>query len=106
MENDMTRMMMMTFVTAMMLGAAPLGLAAEVPAASGTSSQAAATQMSDDQIRDHLALNGYTVQRMKHEGDKISITATGKDGATSKLLVDAKTGRVTKADDDDDDDDD
>jgi hypothetical protein len=106
MENGMTRMMMTAFVTAMMLGA-PLAFAAEDPAASnGTSSQAAAPQMSDDQIRDHLSQNGYTVTRIKHEGDRVSISATDKDGKAAKLLVDAKSGRVTSADDDDDDDDD
>jgi len=98
----MTRMMMTAFVTALVLGTAPLALAAEGPAPSGLGASA---QMSDEQIRNQLSLDGYTVQQMKHAGDKVSVYATNKEGASSKLLVDAKTGQVSKADDDDDDDD-
>ena len=94
-------------LTALGLAAPALAIAADADAtsASGPSSQAAASQMSDNQIRDQLALNGYIVQRLKHEGDKVTAYATTQNG-TAKFLVDAKTGQVTQAADDDDDDDD
>ena len=48
--------------------------------------------MNDSQIRDRLAKQGYTVQDLKHEGNRVNVTATDKSGKTSKLLVDAQTG--------------
>lgn len=89
---------------ALMFALAATGWAADETTTGG--SQAKASEISESQIRDQLALDGYTIQRMKRDGDKISVYATNKDGSTSKLLVDARTGQVTQATDDDDDDDD
>lgn len=103
----MTRMMTVAASVALLLGSAGLAAAGEDPATSqaqATGGNAAST--SDKQIRDDLTMQGYTVQRMKRDGDKVNVTATKKDGTTSKLLVDAQTGKVTQAADDDDDDDD
>lgn len=79
-----------------------LGLAADnVP----TTTVSPASQMSDQQIRDQLAINGYTVEEMKRRGNQVSVIATDQQGATSRLLVDGETGQVKPAANDDDDDD-
>jgi hypothetical protein len=103
----MNRIVTVAFSAALLVSGAVVGLAAEDPATvTGSSTQAATSNMSDSQIRDQLAVEGYTVQRLKHEGDRVSVTATNSIGGTTKLLVDAQTGQVTQAADDDDDDDD
>ncbi len=100
----MNRIVMTVFGAAVVLGLPTVGFAGEDQPAPASAADSA--QMSDAQIRDQLAQDGYTVQELKHEGDRISVIATDDRGTTSKLLVDAKTGRATPVADDDDDDDD
>ncbi len=95
----MTRSMLAALSAAALLASSALTFAAEDTAAANA-------KMTDDQIRDHLAAQGYTVKRVTHDGDKINIYATDRQGAPAKLLVDAQTGKVSQAADDDDDDDD
>lgn len=104
----MNPIMTLAAAAALGLGVAATAFAAEDRAApaAGPSAQAAVPAMSDSDIRNQLAIDGYTVQSMKRNGDKVSIIAANKDGTTSKLRVDAQSGQVTQAGDDDGDDDD
>ncbi len=100
----MNRIVTSILGAALVLGAPAVGFAGEdQPAAA---SDAGSAQMSDEQIRDQLSQDGYTVQELTHEGDRISVIATDDRGTTSTLLVDAETGRATPVADDDDGDDD
>jgi hypothetical protein len=102
MEDGMSRIVTIALGAALWFAGTSLGLAADsVPADNASEG----SQMSDQQIRDQLAINGYTVQKLMRDGKRISVIATDNEGTTSKLLVDADTGRVKPAADDDDDDD-
>ncbi|HEX9464638.1 MAG TPA: hypothetical protein VGB82_18720 [Alphaproteobacteria bacterium] len=94
----MNRLSVMALGTVALFGSTCIVLADDDPVAG-------ASQMSDSQIRDQLAIDGYAVERLQHKGDRVAVTATNTEG-TTKLLVDAQTGQVTVAPDSDDDDDD
>src|SRR6185437_1495591 len=102
--------MTMNRIALSMLGAA-LVLGAPAAGFTGENQPAPASpndteQMSDEQIRDQLSQDGYSVEELKHEGgDRISVIATDDRSFTSRLIVDARSGRATPVSDDDNDDD-
>ncbi len=59
--------------------------------------------VTEDQVREKLAADGFTNVQIVRQGGVLEAMGT-KDGKTSKILVNAQTGRLATRDDDDDDD--
>jgi hypothetical protein len=59
--------------------------------------------VTEDQVREKLASDGYSNIQIVQQGRLFEALGT-KDGKTSKVLVNAQTGRLASRDDDDDDD--
>ena len=101
----MKRLTISTIAAAYCVGSMGMALAANDTSgtSSGASAQTGSSPMSDSQIQQELQSAGYTnIQGLKHEGDHVNVTAT-KNGQTTKLVVDARTGHVAQDTDDDDD---
>ncbi len=99
----MSRIITVAVGTVLWLSVVPASFAADPETTSA--SPPPSSQMSDDQIRNQLAIDGYTVLELTREGGRVAVIATDKQGTTSKLLVDAETGQVKPAAADEDDED-
>lgn len=58
--------------------------------------------VTEEQVRAKLQADGYGDIRVAREGAYYEVSGA-KDGKTSKLRVDSRTGRIASDDDDDDD---
>ena len=59
--------------------------------------------VTEDQIREKLQSDGYSNVQIVRQAGFFEALAS-KDGKTSKIMVNAQTGRLVSGDDDDDDD--
>jgi hypothetical protein len=64
---------------------------------------AAAQELTAGQVKSRLQAAGYTnVKNVRREGDHFDAVATGRDGKTVSLDIDAKTGAISREKEGDD----